>query len=236
MKNYEWLIFDVDHTLLNYTADERVALIALFEENGLEVDEERLSRCQFLSEDSWTNAGLYNVQNAEIQPVWHKLYRAHVSMIFSRYFTEYGVQGKDAIAFGVRFLTLLERAGNTMPHAAETLVALKEKGYKIALATNGVSTIQKGRLRTLEGLYDKVFVSEEIGAIKPQAAFFESVLKGVGAKEEKCLMVGDSLSSDMLGAQRAGIDFVFYNGRKSAERPLGAVSCIDDLRELLALL
>ena len=236
MKRYEWLLFDVDHTILDYTADERAALKELFAEFGVSVDETALTRCQHLSEKAWTDAGLYDVQNPEIQRVWHKLYRSHVPNIFRLFFDEIGVTGKDLTAIATRFLTLLERSGLEMPHAKQTLAELKAKGYKIALATNGVSSIQRARLESLSGRYEKAFISEEVGAIKPQKEFFEHVLLETGAKKENCLMIGDSLSSDMAGAKNAGIDACFYNRKNAENLPNFLALTVVDLRQLTTIL
>ncbi len=111
------------------------------------------------------------------------------------------------------FLKELETGGNLVDGAAETLSALKARGYCISIATNGLTAIQIGRTKPLKGLFDNLFVSEAIGAIKPTAAFFKRLLAGLNAKKSECLFVGDSLASDVAGANGAGIDCCLFDPR-----------------------
>lgn len=97
-----------------------------------------------------------------------------------------------------------------MDGAAETLTELRRRGYAVSIATNGLTAIQIGRTKPLFGLFDNLFVSEALCAIKPTAEFFQRLLAGLGAKKEDCLFVGDSLASDVAGANGAGIDCCLF--------------------------
>ena len=66
-KNYRCLIFDADHTLIDYTADERDALKKLFQEIGLPATDEMILRVNQLSEETWTEVGLYDVGSKRIK-------------------------------------------------------------------------------------------------------------------------------------------------------------------------
>ena len=105
-----------------------------------------------------------------------------------------------------------------MDGAAETLTELRRRGYAVSIATNGLTAIQIGRTKPLCGLFDNLFVSEALCAIKPTAEFFRRLLAGLGAKKEDCLFVGDSLASDVAGANGAGIDCCLFDpcGKYSA--------------------
>ena len=85
--NYKNLIFDADHTLINYTADERDALKRIFDEIGLAVNDKMLDRCCYLSEFTWTETGLYDVKNERIQREYHNLYKTHLNLLFKRIFS-----------------------------------------------------------------------------------------------------------------------------------------------------
>ncbi len=124
-----------------------------------------------------------------------------------------GILAVSAAKLRDEFLKELETGGNLVDGAAETLSALKARGYIISIATNGLTAIQIGRTKPLGGLFDNLFVSEAIGVIKPTTAFFERLLAGLGAKKEDCLFVGDSLASDVAGANGAGIDCCLFDPR-----------------------
>ena len=229
-REYKHVIFDADDTLLRYRDDERGAFSRLFLRHGITADEELLSFSNAVSEEVWTATGLYDVHSPAIQRRYHELYRAHVEHVFEKIFaflSGRGVEiadGKKAVLSGTgtavsaaslrdEFLKELETGGNLVDGAAETLSALKARGYFISIATNGLTAIQIGRTKPLNGLFDRLFVSEAIGAIKPTAAFFERLLSKLGADKNECLFVGDSLASDVTGANGAGIACCLFDPR-----------------------
>ena len=62
----------------------------------------------------------------------------------------------------------------------------------------------------LDKYIDYLFISEEMGVTKPDAAFFDICLERIAEPKSSCIMIGDSLSSDMLGAKIASIDSVWF--------------------------
>ena len=238
-KNYKYLIFDADHTLLDYVADETGAFLELYAEIGMPITESLMKDSRRLSESKWTEAGLYNVYDEEIQREYHSIYRRHVAGIFEEIFRLHRFSG-DAEKTGKSFLEKLSKQGKLFVGAEEVLQALSKKmggRYEIAIATNGLSFIQEGRLRNLKKYASHLFVSEGLGAIKPVPAYFEKLLEGLGANADECLMIGDSLHSDVAGANGAGMDSCWYNP-KGVENDGYAQPTyeIHALRELLTLL
>ena len=124
------------------------------------------------------------------------------------------------------------------------------KGYFVlCAASNALSDCQRPRLRAIGIRFDHIFLSEEMGTIKPAQAFFRkaaqaaAVVKGTapddpqaGCETAECMMVGDSLSSDIAGAQKAGMKTCWINraGRAlSGEIQPDAV--IQNLHQLLEI-
>ena len=210
MKKYNYLIFDADHTLIDYTADEKDALVRLFSEIGLATSDDVLARAQYLSEYTWTETGLYDVNEPRIQREYHTLYKTHLDLLFTRIFEEYPCDFSPKRA-GELLLKYLEDGTNSIFGAKETLRALKEKGYTVCVATNGLYSIQIGRLKGLMEYVDELFVSEKLGVIKPNPTFFEKIFNKLDANADECLMIGDSLSSDVAGAVSVEMDCCWYN-------------------------
>ena len=120
--------------------------------------------------------------------------------------------------------------------ARETVEKLSKK-YRICVATNGLAEMQYGRLAPFEPFLFRVFVSEEMNAIKPSGEYFNYLLKALGAKAQECLMIGDSVSSDMAGASAAGMDRVWFNRSRSAlPRGVSVTAEIHKIAELVPLL
>jgi len=89
------------------------------------------------------------------------------------------------------------------PETENTLKKLKEKGYKLALMSN-TESLRKNDLEKklkLKRYFDFLGYSFEMGAIKPDKKTFETVLSHFDVLPEEVLMVGDSIRSDVGGAQ-----------------------------------
>ena len=148
---------------------------------------------------------------------------------------KFGFSGKreEAEAEFVRSLCV---PAHCVDGAEEVLRVLSEK-YVICAATNGLSEMQRGRLSVLSPYLRNLFVSEEMGFIKPNVGFFRAVTDELGANAEECLMIGDSLTSDVAGANAAGMDCIWFNrrGQKLPEglRVTAEISRLQDLLKLL---
>lgn len=114
------------------------------------------------------------------------------------------------------------------------------KRYSLFIATNGVGSTQKNRFYNSQifPYFKDIFISEDIGFSKPNIEFFNAVFQKIDYSSKKdILLVGDSLTSDICGANKAGIDCCWYN-------PYGAnptnkyrmTYMISELRQLLAIL
>ena len=51
----------------------------------------------------------------------------------------------------------------------------------------------------------------DIGFDKPDLRFYEAALRRCGLQPSDVLMVGDSMTTDIIGARAAGIDAVYFN-------------------------
>ena len=93
------------------------------------------------------------------------------------------------------------------PEVKKTLTKLKKQGYSLALMSNTESLRQKDleeKLK-LKEYFDFLGYSFEIGAIKPDKRTFETVLSHFDVTLDEVIMVGDSIRSDIGGAQSVGI-------------------------------
>ena len=141
---------------------------------------------------------------------------------FVRFFARRGIQA-DAAAVNKLYFDKLCGTGYLLAGAREFLDALKERG-KVYLITNGTPPAQYGRLDSLgiRPLFDGIFVSDEIGAAKPSREFFAYVLAAVGKEAKDCVAIGDSLTSDIAGANNSGIPCIWYapsGGKPAAAEP-----------------
>lgn len=122
------------------------------------------------------------------------------------------------------------------PDTLSTYVKLSER-YKIVLATNGIERVQKERLSDFLPYTHRLYISEAIGYIKPTGNFYNYVMGDLKCRVGDCLMIGDSITNDMIGAKAIGMHVCYYNpkGKRKPENVLVdyEVNCIHDLVQIL---
>ncbi len=103
---------------------------------------------------------------------------------------------------------------------APELVRRLHREHTVAIVTNNTVAEQTEKLAFLglDGAIDALVTSEELGAAKPDGRIFHGALERTGARPDEAVMVGDSWSSDVIGARAAGIRPVWFN-RFGATRP-----------------
>lgn len=92
------------------------------------------------------------------------------------------------------------------PESFEVLGTLK-KSYKLGVITNGYTTVQKEKLRTIgvTDYFDDIIVSEEAELEKPDPRIFKLSCEHLGVKPEEAVYVGDYYPNDIAGAISANI-------------------------------
>ena len=115
-----------------------------------------------------------------------------------------------------------------VPGAKEMLDQLREKGYRLFAASNSFGNLQRSRLEHAGILeyFEDTFISMDIGYDKPDIRFFEEALRRAGLQPSEVVMIGDSMTTDILGAQAAGIDAIFFDRR-------GGASLLDTIKDLI---
>lgn len=206
MGKFTTILWDLDQTILDFEKSQDYALRYSFEKFGLEIDDEKVA--------------LYAAIN---DSYWKRLERGEIT--------------KEEVLLG-RFITLFEKLNITevlpeeiqpvyqdalgnvfffQDEADKLIVSLKEQGYRQYIVTNGVNRTQtkKVKLSGLDKLMDGVFISELIGYPKPQKEYFDACFAQLeGITREECILVGDSLTSDMQGGVNANVATCWYNPNK----------------------
>ena len=141
------------------------------------------------------------------------------------------------------FIRTMSVNGVLMDGALEFVAKIKENipDARIYIASNGATVNAKGRIAStgLDRYIDGLFISEDMGVTKPDPAFFEICLDRIGEPGSSCIMIGDSLSSDMLGAKNASLDSVWFMPSGNIEEAMAAydinycASSYDELYEIL---
>ena len=210
MTPYSILLFDADNTLFNFDAGNRRAF------------SEVCRICHLPDTDELFHA--YEAVNAEM---WSAFDRGECTKDFLvverfRLFLERAGLQADPVQCNKIHLTTLATNTILLPHALEVCRTLAQT-HRLYIVTNAVAAVQKARLAAsdLRPYITDAFISEDAGASKPSVAYFDYVFSRIpGITRENCLLIGDSPSSDLQGANNYGIPCCWYNPQGLA-RPDG---------------
>lgn len=223
------IFLDLDDTLLDFKAAERNAVAQTLTQVGVAVNDHVLRRYSELNESQWKR-----MERGEITVDQVKTHR------YELLFEELGVVA-DAAQTTKIYEGFLAAQHPELPGARAMLDALFGR-YRLYLASNGTARVQHQRLDEsgLRRYFDKVFLSQELGANKPSPAFFEKSFALIdGFQKDESVIFGDSLTSDILGGLRAGLLTVWFNplGKPVGEiRPDYEVRSLDEFPPLVASL
>ena len=200
-KRFDIVLLDADETVYDFKLAEKTAVSLTFAAFGITPTDEVVS--------------LYSDINLQC---WKALERGELSrevlktVRFQRLFEQVGAAPADYAAVNDSYLHNLSQQAFLIDGALEFVQKLHEH-CKIYLATNGLTVPQKGRFNraAIRPYVDGIYISEQIGVSKPDKAYFDYIIRDLNITDKsRVIMVGDSLTSDMLGGRNAGITTCRY--------------------------
>ena len=222
---YKYLFADNDNTLMDFSAAEYHALRETLTTMGVTPDD---ATCELYSR---INDALWKaLERGETTQKALKVER------FRQLLESLGRADVDADAAAALYADRLSTRADLMPGAMEFLQAVHGK-MKIALVSNGVSAIQRGRLSRcpFTPMLDAVIISEELGVSKPDPAMVYAALEQLGCTDKReAVLLGDSLTADIPAAANAGIDSIFLNLKgKETALPTYSVATLAEAADIL---
>ena len=215
------VLFDLDGTLLDRASSLKAFLA--------EQHRRFAGRLGAAELETWRSRFLALDQNGHVRK----------SVVYPALLSEFGGEPETASELLEDFRHGSSKHACSFPGMAQTLLALRERGLKLGIVSNGETAFQRRNIGALglEPLVDVILISEAEGLRKPDAAIFRRAAKRLEVKPGQCLFVGDNPEADILGAHRAGMKTAWFNAGASwpdslAPNP-GAE--IEDLAEALSL-
>lgn len=203
MKRFEIILWDIDGTLLDFLAAEKAAINALFLEFGLGIcTDEMLYRYSKINQRHWNM-----LERGEMDKPQMLVHR------FEEFFTAEGLDPSVCAQFNEAYQVRLGDTVVFLDNSKELVSSLQGK-VRQYVVSNGTVIAQTKKLRNsgFDKLMDGIFLSEQLGFEKPAREFFDCVFEKLGPVDrDKILIVGDSLTSDILGGNHAGIRTCWYN-------------------------
>lgn len=230
MKKYTTILFDADDTLLDFGKDETQALTAVMEKYGIEQSPENIKAYKEINVSLWKALERGEIDKPTLKQIRFRLFFEKIGYVTT----------EDPFKINEEYLSELSGGGNLADGAKELVESLKEQGYDLYIVTNGIADTQRKRL-TKSGIlpyFTDIFVSETIGCQKPVKEYFDYVLSHIKEKDiSKVILIGDSLTSDIKGAENAGIACAWLRHNRSADYSSYSPDfIIDSIKEVQSLL
>ncbi|MBX9850871.1 MAG: YjjG family noncanonical pyrimidine nucleotidase [Cytophagaceae bacterium] len=230
MKDYTHIFFDLDHTLWDFEKNCSETLSDLFREFQLSkfgiVQDDFIRTYKSVNYQMWDDYNRGRLNKEQIR-----------SLRFPFTFEQMGLKREDVPAnLNEEFLRICPAKGHVVPFAHEVLDYLSKR-YFLHIITNGFKETQHIKISTSDiGKYfQEVIHSEICGWKKPDKAIFEYAIGKINSSCEECIMIGDDLFTDILGARNAGMDHVFFNRyhQQHNQPVMHEINCLRDLKNLL---
>ena len=207
---YRAIFIDIDDTLLDYIPCCREAFEFALPEHPEYFDLFFEISGRLFSE---AKHGLHTI--AEVMELYPKEFIATI-----------GYPPEAVDPFKHAFRAAWGKTHTLVPGAKEMLENLQAKGYRLFAASNSFGHLQRNRLESAGILpyFEDTYISMDIGYDKPDIRFYQEALRRCGLQPHEVLMIGDSMTTDVIGAQKAGMDALFFDRQK------------DDLLQLTAQL
>lgn len=210
---YKKLIFDLDGTLVSDRESMKYAFCCVLKELGiapsmdLALEWLKFDDAYWHEIESGRTVFPEYVQTKEDRRVYAQ------AMRFVLFFESFSISFEQAIHFNDVYCENLGMNIVPILGAEEVLCFLKEN-YEIYIATNGPrrSALKKLENANLSSYISGVLSSEDAGITKPSKIFFDSLFQMMQyPHKEEALMIGDGITTDILGGMQYGIDTCLFN-------------------------
>lgn len=236
MPIYKYLIFDVDDTLLDFYPAFLTAQRNIAEKLGIELSKEYSETDDKCGWRAWEECGLNKTEEKDVQKNYHVYYYQYIRKHFEYLLEAYGKVCDVQELVDCYLKSISSSKVMKEPHTLSVYEKLSQR-YKLVLATNGIERVQRERLTDFLPYTHEVYISEEMGFIKPTEDFYNYIMRDLQCRSEECLMIGDSIANDMVGAKVIGMDVCYYNarGKQKPENVLVdyEINRINDLVQIL---
>lgn len=231
---YDIILWDVDGTLMDFKAAEKQALSKCLENLGVEPTEQLIGAYSQINISYWKRFEKGELTKEEV-----------LLGRFAEFLGREYIPGNPEKVLW-EYEEYLSHIWFIQDDSLKLCRMLKSRGVHQYVVTNGWSFVQKTKLEEsgFNSVMDGCFISDDLGVQKPKKGFFEACFTEIFGKSEtsaeersRVLIVGDSLTSDMLGGINAEIDSCWYGSPEEKEDPEIPVTYrIENLWDILPIL
>lgn len=227
MENIKVIFIDIDNTLLDF--DEYVKETMKNGFNHFSLKEYQPYMYDIFTQENnklWLQIEKGEITFQELEKIrWNNVFKA-LDINF------------DGVLFEKYFRSALYNSAILINNAVEILSYLSKK-YILCVTSNGPYNQQIHRLEiaNIKKYFSYYFISEKIGYSKPNKKFFKEAFKELNQKIDvlpnECMIIGDSLTSDIKGGHEYNMKTCFFNKhQKDIKFNENIDYIIDDLKNI----
>lgn len=221
------IFLDLDNTILDFHRSEREAIVKTLTEFGVDVNEDVIGLYRSFNKRCWEALERGEMTREEVLTGRFELLFSHLNK---------NITAADVQYFYERRLS----EGCYFIDGAISLLRELYGKYKLYITSNGTAFVQDRRIAAsgIEKYFDGIFISERLGANKPDVKFFDACFEKIENKNrEETIIIGDTLTSDILGGINAGIHTCHFTLGEdilySDIVPEFSVKTLDEIPEML---
>lgn len=230
-KTYKHIFFDLDHTLWDFEKNSSETLSELYDRHQMQ-ELDQFSKETFIKTFHDVNYALWSCYHKGTLDR-EELRTERFKIVFSKLNVEHPYSTKQ---LSEEYLSLCPTKTNLFPFTLEVLDYLKQK-YVLHVITNGFEEVQYIKMASsqISKFFVEIVTSDASGFIKPHKGMFDYALQKIKAFCNDCIMIGDDLEADIIGARNASIDHIFFNplGLKHQELVTHEIQCLSQLMKIL---
>ena len=202
---YSWLLFDADGTLFDFDLAEKLALQSVLGHLEQSFNDHAYSSYKAINKQLWQAFEKGQIKQSEIK-----------TQRFEKWLEVLNINA-DIEEVSTYYVSQLATQGPLLEGALELIQELSTR-YKMLIMTNGLKEVQRPRFDAsiLRPYFAEIIVSGEVGVAKPETGIFDIAFEKMGKPDKnEVLIIGDSLSADMQGGLKYGIDTCWFNPQKA---------------------
>lgn len=202
------IFFDLDNTLWDHRRNAYLTIKELFEkeEIGLKYNidfNEFHAVYHEINEKLWEDIrdGIIDKEYLRKHRFYDTFKRFNVDdEVLSMYFEEH-------------FLDKILNHNELVEGAVYILEYLKAKNYTLHIISNGFKEVTERKciLSGIDKYFQTITSADTVGVRKPRPEIFEYSLNLAGAEKGNSILIGDDWIADVIGAQRFGMDVIFFD-------------------------
>ncbi|MBS7577348.1 MULTISPECIES: YjjG family noncanonical pyrimidine nucleotidase [unclassified Enterococcus] len=194
------IFIDIDDTILDFKKDSIEGLGKVYRQYHIPVTNETIDVFKAVNQRLWKS---YELGELDSEAIFNQR--------FGLIFEQLGFEIDDIREVDDFYRQTHIDAYSVLPNAEALLQALFSD-YKIYGVSNGKTGRRRLHQAQLSHFFDGIFLSEDMGYQKPQPQFFEYIASKIpNYQKEQVIMIGDTLTSDILGGNQYGIPTIWYN-------------------------